>query len=466
MKTAGKRAFENIMTCFSGVEPMVVLCGSGNNGGDGYVVAKCAQAIGMAVIVVQAAEPKTSHAIQVCQEFIDGGGVIENDRDSLAGAGLIVDGIFGTGLTRAPAGFYAELIRAANQVGCRVGCPVVALDIPSGLNSDSGFAFEPCIKASMTVTFIGQKLGLFTGQGKNCSGQIKFEDLNLPADIQKSVQHIATIIPSPKLKKRAPDSHKGDYGNIIIAGGDNGMLGAALLAGRAALRCGSGRVTVLSTERHLDMPALHCPELMSQCMENETACARLCEQCDVLVMGPGMGMNDWSKQLFDCLIDLQKPMVIDADGLTFLADAFSKRNIRKRDHWVLTPHPGEAAKLLGCTSADIQKDRIAAVKTISEQFGGVCVLKGAGTLVAGLSATVGVCERGNPGMATAGSGDVLAGIIGALMGQNLAPDKAAESGVWLHATCADKVAGQIGMAGLLAGDIIDALPEILSSVYV
>ena len=482
MKTAGQRAFANIMACFSGFEPMVVLCGSGNNGGDGYVVAQCAQAIGLEVIVVQAAAPKTRDAIQVCQEFVDRGGSIitsdTNDIEVLRSAGLIIDGLFGTGLNRAPSGCYADLIRVANQADC----PVAALDIPSGLDSDTGFAFDPCIEASMTVTFIGKKFGLFTGQGKNCSGQIKFEDLNLPGDIQESVKPIAKIIPSPELKKsplkkRMADSHKGNYGNIIIAGGDNGMLGAALLAGRAALRCGSGRVTVLSTERHLDMPALHCPELMSQCIENETGFARLCEQCDVVVVGPGMGLSDWSKQIFDGLIELQKPMVIDADGLVLLAEAFRKRDVRKHDHvktvldhWVLTPHPGEAAKLLGCSTADVQKDRIGAVKAIGEQFGGVCVLKGAGTLVADLSAAVGVCDRGNPGMASAGTGDVLAGIIGSLIGQNLDSGnldlgKAAQAGVWLHATCADNIAGKIGMASLLAGDIIDALPEALSSMH-
>ncbi len=474
MKTAGERAFANIMACFSGVEPMVVLCGSGNNGGDGYVVAKCAQAIGLEVVVVQASEPKTRDAIQVCHEFVDRGGSIitsdTNDIEVLQSAGLIIDGLFGTGLNRAPSGFYADLIRVANQASCLADCPVVALDIPSGLDSDTGFAFDPCIKAAMTVTFIGKKFGLFTGQGKNCSGRIKFEDLNLPGDIQKSVKPIARIIPRPELKKRVPDSHKGDYGNIIIAGGDNGMLGAALLAGRAALRCGSGRVTVLSTERHLDMPALHCPELMSQCIENETGFARLCEHSDVVVVGPGMGLSDWSKQIFDCLIELQKPMVIDADGLVLLADAFGKRDAGKHDHWVLTPHPGEAATLLGCSTADVQKDRIGAVKAIGEQFGGVCVLKGAGTLIADLSAAVGVCDRGNPGMASAGTGDVLAGIIGSLIGQNLDSGnldlgKAAQAGVWLHATCADKIAGKIGMASLLAGDIIDALPETLSSMH-
>ncbi len=480
MKTAGEQAFTHIMSDFCGVESLVILCGAGNNGGDGYVVAECARAIGLDVVVVQASVAKTADAMWVCQEFVEHGGVVTNDMATLRRAGLIVDALFGIGLNRAPSGFYADLIRTANQTQC----PVVALDIPSGLNSDTGFAFSPCIVASMTITFIAQKFGLFTGQGTHCSGIIKFADLNLPHVIQDTIQGvlkpIATLIKSPKLKPRLADSHKGDYGNIIVAGGDNGMLGAVLLAGRAALRCGSGRVTVLSTTQHLDMPALHCPELISQCIENESALVPLLERSDVVVIGPGLGLSDWSKQLFNRLLDgylldhhrlarhRSTPMLIDADGLILLAE-----NPQKYDYWVLTPHPKEAAKLLGCSTADVQKDRIGAVKSIAERFGGVCVLKGAGTLVADSSAAVSVCDCGNPGMATAGMGDVLSGIIAALIGQHLDrqhpeqhPDlgKIAQTGVWLHSMCSDNVSARTGMAGLLAGDVIDALPAMLSSL--
>ena len=470
MKMAAERAFANIMARFSGASPVVVLCGSGNNGGDGYVVAKCAQTIGLDVVVVQASPPQTREAIQVCQDFVDGGGItitdIANQIMALQNAGLIVDGLLGTGLNRAPSGCYADLIRATNQT---LG-PVIALDLPSGLASDSGFAFNPCLRATMTVTFIGAKVGLFTGAGKDYSGEIKFESLNLPRNIRQSVNPVATIIQPPQLRKRTPNSHKGDYGSIIIAGGDNGMLGAALLAGRAALRCGSGRVTVLSTDRHVDMPALHCPELMSQCIENESGFSRLCDQSDVVVIGTGLGLSDWSRRIFAALIDWQKPLVIDADGLTLLAELHREKP-RKNDHWILTPHPGEAATLLGCTTAEVQKDRIGAVLAIVEQFGGVCVLKGAGTLVADVLGGVSVCGAGNAGMATAGMGDVLSGIIAAVMGQNtmlkkldersLDLGKVATTGVWLHSRCADKVSGKTGMTSLLAGDIIDALPEVL-----
>ncbi len=448
---------------------MVVLCGSGNNGGDGYVVAQCAQAIGLEVVVIQAAAPKTATAIQVCEGFVDHGGIITNQITALQNTALIVDGLFGIGLNRAPAGFYADLIRATNQARCAV----IALDVPSGLDGDTGFAFDPCIVASMTITFIGQKIGLLTGAGRNYSGEIKLEDLNLAEDIRQRVTPVATCIELPQRKKRMPDSHKGDYGNIMIAGGNNGMLGAVLLAGSAALRCGSGRVTILSTEKHLDMPALHCPELMSQCIENKIGFEPLCEQSEVVVLGPGLGLNDWSKRVFDYLIELhlnrQRPMLIDADGLTLLAEQQTE-NPRKSDYWILTPHPGEAAKLLACSTAEIQQDRIGAVKAVAAQFGGVCVLKGAGTLVADCGG-VRVCEHGNTGMATAGMGDVLSGIIGSLMGQswmgqnrdqpNHELGKIAATGVWLHSVCAGRVVERVGEASLLAGDVIDGLAEVL-----
>ena len=456
MRTAGQKAFTNIMRCFSDVEFIIVLCGTGNNGGDGYVVADCAHNIGLDVVVVQAGQPKTAESTRVCQSFIKHGGRVQSKfPDEISATALIVDGLLGTGLNQAPAGRYSDLIKAAN----RCPGPIVALDIPSGLDSDTGFAYDPCIEAAMTVTFIGQKFGLFTGQGRNYCGDIEYESLALPVGLYENIDPVAIVIGTPDLQKRLPDSHKGDYGNIVIAGGDQGMLGATLLAGLSALRCGSGLVTILSTESHVDMPALHSPELMSQCIENTPGLNRTCGRCDVIVLGPGLGQSEWSKKVFKTLVDLHKPMVIDADGLTLLA-----REPVKRDNWVLTPHPGEAANLLGCSTMEVQQDRLNAVFEITRKYGGVCALKGAGTLVAEQFHDVGVCNNGNPGMATAGMGDVLSGIIGSFMGQNLSNFDAAKTGVWLHGACADKKAGQIGMASLLASDILEILPEEILSI--
>lgn len=455
MKNAGERAFFNIQQNFPDVNNVVVLCGSGNNGGDGYVVANCALSIGLNVSAIQVGSPKTKDAAQVCKEYIDNGGsILGLDNDTPEDADLIVDGLFGTGLNRAPIGKYKDLISNVNSMGC----PVVSLDVPSGLESQNGFVFDPCIQASMTVSFIGKKFALFSGQGKNHSGLIVFESINLPEQVYELVKPIAKLLVPDLALTRKLDSHKGNYGNVVIVGGDTGMLGATLLAGRAALRCGSGLVTVLSTDSHLDMPALHSPELMSQSLKNNNKVNKLLNACDAIVFGPGLGQSEWSKTTFKKVIDMPVPKVVDADGLNLLA-----KNPVKRDDWVLTPHPGEAATLLKSSSQEIQKDRIGAAKAIVNKYGGVCVLKGAGTLVVDNSGDVAVCEAGNPGMATAGMGDVLSGVIGSLLGQKYSVRKAAENGVWVHSASADKVAEKIGEASLIAGDVIEVLPEILKS---
>ncbi len=456
MHSAGTRAFEIIVKYYNNLKPWVILCGSGNNGGDGYVVAECARAAGIEVRVIQSAMPKTEDAIYFCNQFLaNNGNVLFQNLQGLNNSGLIIDALFGTGLNRAPTGFSAELIELANKCPC----PLVALDLPSGLNSDTGFAYDPCIDARMSITFIAKKLGMHTAVGKNKCGYIIYEGLDLPLELFTGTKPMASFIPQPNFPHRKPDSHKGQYGDVVIAGGDNGMLGATLLAGRAALRSGSGLVTVLSTEQHLDSPALHCPELMSQCMENKSNFEALCKRCDVIALGPGLGQSPWSLKLFEGLKESPGPLVVDADGLNHLA-----KTPFKRENWILTPHPGEAASLLNCDIKDIQKDRLGAVQKICEQYGGVCVLKGAGTLVASESGDVYVSDGGNPGMATAGMGDVLTGIIASLVGQGMSNLDAAMSGVWLHSKCGDNVATILGMRALMAGDVIDELPAVLKSL--
>ncbi len=454
MKTAGRRAFSRITGQFGYREPFVVLCGAGNNGGDGYVVARCALETGLDVRVVQAFVPKTPGTVQTCQEYLDLGGTVAsgNRGEILHGAGLIVDGLFGTGLSRAPAGASAELISAAN----RVRCPVAALDIPSGLDSDTGAAFSPCIRADMTVTFIGKKLGLYTGAGTERCGPVCLEDLGVPAAAHDRLSAAGRMMAPPRLPGRRADSHKRDYGSVVVAGGNDGMLGAALLCGQAALRCGSGLVTVLSTRNHLDMPAMYCPELMSRCLEDALELDASLHRCDAVVLGPGLGQGKWSESVFERVLSLGRPTVIDADGLNILS-----RSGMKNENQVLTPHPGEAARLLQCTPREIQNDRAEAAREITRQYGGVCILKGAGSLVADGPGEVTVCDRGNPGMASAGMGDVLSGIVGAWVGQGMPLPDAACAGVWLHSACADQVAENLGETSLLASDVVNGLPGIL-----
>ena len=259
-----------------------------------------------------------------------------------------------------------------------------------------------------------------------------------------------------QITSRHWSSHKGTYGRVAVVGSDDGMLGATLMAGRAALRSGSGLVTVVSTKSHLDMCAAYQPELMSQCFENQSHVNQTFRQSDVIVLGPGLGRSKWSEKAFDRTMQFNHSMVIDADGLFHL-----KRSGLKRDNWVLTPHPGEASNLLDCSSEDIQNNRFMAVEEICRIYGGVCVLKGAGTLICDEDKIVSLCNSGNPGMATAGMGDVLSGMIGSFIGQNFNLRQAAEAGVWLHGFCGDKAAREKGEASLIATDVIDHIPGVL-----
>jgi NAD(P)H-hydrate epimerase len=455
MQIAGEAAFSHIMSSSDSIEPLIVLCGPGNNGGDGYVVAECARSIGLDVAVVRSAAPATQDAQLMCERFVRNGGRVSGFPGELpATPGLIVDALLGTGLSRAPDGGLADLIEHANQATC----PVVALDMPSGLDSDTGQAFDPCIAAVMTINFIGRKFGCFTAAGIDQCGSLEYTTLNVPDSVFDEVEATARIIPRPQLPPRPGNSHKRQFGDIVVVGGDTGMLGATLLSGRAALKCGAGLVTVASCAEHMDLPALQCPELMSACMENGDRFEGLLEGCDIVVLGPGLGQSAWSEAIFAKAMMFTGPMVIDADGLNLLA-----RSPSSRDNWILTPHPGEAATLLGCTAGDVQKDRLDAVNAMVDRYGGVCILKGAGTLVSGGQGPVWLCDRGNPGMASAGMGDVLSGMTGALLGLGMDITEAAKAGTWLHSMAADELSCTQYPGSLMASDIIDYLPGLLVS---
>ncbi len=459
MRRAGEAAFKQIMARHSRIRHLVVVCGTGNNGGDGYVVARCVRKIGIRVTVLASVAPATDDAATAAREYQDhGGAVSEGDDSTFNDADLVVDALFGTGLSRAPQGISAELIRRMNDADC----PVVSLDMPSGLHSDTGFAFEPCVKADTTITFIGVKLGLLTGQGRSHAGAIIFEDLNIPIEARRTVKPVARIIQPPLLAKRTCEMHKGDAGHILVVGGDIGMLGAVLLAGEAALRCGSGLVTVAGGAAHLDLPALHCPELMSV-EALQLPSENIAAGADAVVLGPGLGRSQWSEQVFDRFITIDRPMVVDADGLHWLARASGQSHPHRSDR-ILTPHPGEAARLLQCTTAEIQADRPAAAREIVAKFGGICVLKGAGTLVACADGALFLCDKGNPGMATAGMGDVLSGIIGSLLGQGLPVATATTAGVWLHGSAADAAVQNTGQRSLLARDVIHHLAPAITGI--
>ena len=317
-------------------------------------------------------------------------------------------------------------------------------------------------RADMTVTFIGLKRGLFTLDAADLVGAVRFSDLAVPQEIYQQVDCDCSRLELEPLLDRLParpaTAHKGMFGNVLIVGGDHGMAGAAAMAAEAALRCGSGLVRVATRPEHVGALVGRTPEVMPRGVKSGQELAPLLEAADVLVVGPGLGQSPWSEQLLQSAAGSGKPMVLDADALNLLA---AGRTIpeRVRDSWILTPHPGEAARLLDCSTAEVQADRFAAVGALQQRYGGVAVLKGNGTLIAGEAGML-LSDYGNPGMASGGMGDVLSGVIGSLLGQQLAPLEAAALGVCLHGAAADLAAEQ-GQRGLAATDLIAPMRTLL-----
>ncbi|EFE97579.1 bifunctional ADP-dependent NAD(P)H-hydrate dehydratase/NAD(P)H-hydrate epimerase [Serratia odorifera] len=455
MQRAGAAAYQLARDSYPASSHWLVLCGHGNNGGDGYVVAGLAAAAGIRVTLIacQGARPLPPEAAQARQSWLDGGGEIQpadsrwpNDID------LIIDGLLGTGLGSAPRAPMDALIEAAN----RTGLPIVALDIPSGLLAQSGAAPGAVIRAAHTLTFIALKPGLLTGQARDWVGQLHQTTLGLSdwlAQQPAPIQRLSAANLSGWLRPRRPCSHKGEHGRLLVVGGDLGFGGAIRMAAEAALRSGAGLVRVLTHTEHLAPLMAARPELMAQRLTDDSLQQAL-EWADVLVVGPGLGQADWGKNALKILQRSNKPALWDADALNLLAI-----NPEKRQNRVITPHPGEAARLLGCRTAEIESDRLLAARRLVANYGGVVVLKGAGTVIAGEHGEMAIADVGNAGMASGGMGDVLAGIIGGLLAQKLSLYDAACAGCVVHGAAADRVADRQGTRGLLATDLLLEIPH-------
>jgi NAD(P)H-hydrate epimerase len=463
MERAGAAAFSLLSQRWPAARRITVLVGTGNNGGDGYVIARLALDAGLAVRVLSLGDQIRLHgeARAAAEAFCTAGGQIEAFRQLPAETDLIVDALLGTGLERPVEGDWADAIGQVN----RHPAPVLAVDIPSGLHADTGRVLGAAIQAEATISFIGLKQGMFTGLGRDHCGAIRFDGLQVPAAIYGTEVLSARRTDWNKAKallpRRQPSAHKGDCGRVLIIGGTPGMTGAARLAGEAALRAGAGLVTVATHPEHAASLNLGRPELMVHAATDPVALDPLLPRADVIAIGPGLGQGVWGATLLGDLLDRAqlrgRPMVVDADALNLLA-----RAPRHRDDWVLTPHPGEAARLLGISVAEVEQDRFSAVIALQQRFGGVTVLKGAGTVVRGPGhRPSAVCSQGNPGMASGGMGDALTGIIAALLAQGLGLEEAAEAGVCLHAGAGDHAAAA-GQRGLLASDLIGALRATLS----
>jgi ADP-dependent NAD(P)H-hydrate dehydratase / NAD(P)H-hydrate epimerase len=456
MRRAGEAALRAIRSRWPTALRMVVVTGSGNNGGDGYVLARFAQAAGLSVVVLTAASAQRlrGDALRAYEDFrASGGRVLAYEPKLLAASDVIVDALLGTGLHAPVRPELAQAIEAINASGR----PVFSLDLPSGLDADSGAVLGAAIGADCTISFVALKTGLFLGAGPDHAGRLIFDDLAIvppdearfrPLLLRLGEGEIARALP-----RRRREANKGDFGRVLIVGGGVGMPGAMRLAGESCLRVGAGLVTVATAAGNVNAIAAGRPELIVHGIDDATALAPLLESAQVVAIGPGLGQSSWASALLEATLSCGKPLIIDADALNLLA----KSGRAAPGGSVLTPHPGEAARLLGSQASAIQSDRLSALRQLQQRHPeSVVVLKGAGTLIGAEGRIPGICERGNAAMAAPGMGDVLTGAIAGILAQCRDPWHAACAGVLAHALAGDDLARERSR-GILALELAEAL---------
>ena len=457
MRRAAAAALAVLRARWPEARRIVVLAGSGNNGGDGLLLAAQARAAGFDARVLMLTASSGGEAV-MAYATARAAGVPIAQADaaamSLPVADVYVDALYGSGLNRAPTGTAATWIAALQPHAPRV----LALDIPSGVDADTGMPRGAAVRAAATVCFVGWKRGLFTGRAAEHAGVCTLAPLDLPPALHVSQMPDAVLLAAAALPPRDRAAHKGAFGHVLVIGGDHGLGGAARLAGEAALRAGAGLVSVATRAAHVGALLAARPELMVHAVETADALASPLARAGVLGLGPGLGQGGWGESLFAAALAGDRPVVVDADALNLLACA--PRTLAMPA--VLTPHPGEASRLLGITTAAVQVDRYAAARALAARCGAVVVLKGAGSLIADPAGRVAVCPWGNPGMAAGGMGDVLTGVIAALLAQGLVPWDAACLGVGLHARAGDAAARAGGERGLCAADLFSPLRALLN----
>jgi ADP-dependent NAD(P)H-hydrate dehydratase / NAD(P)H-hydrate epimerase len=459
MERAGKAAFKVIQSLRPDASTLSAIAGRGNNGGDAYIVARLAREAGWDVRLFPSDPdviPNGDAGLARERYLAAGGPILDFIPEDFEGAEILVDGLFGTGLDRSVEGIDAAIIAAANryrerglhhQTNRRT---VIALDIPSGLDANRGAVLGAAVQADHTITFVSAKPGLFTGMGPSLSGTVHLSTLEIDADILNGDTPRATLTgwPSDPPLPRPRDAHKGCFGHVLVIGGAPGYSGAARLAGEAALRTGAGLVSIATHQDHAALLNIGRPELMVKGSGVPEDIESLFHAATVVAVGPGLGQSPWGQDLLNRALTFEGPLVVDADGLNLLAQAPIARS-----NWILTPHPGEAGRLLGISKDAVQADRLKAAEQLAERFGATIILKGAGSIVASPKAISRIIPLGNPGMASGGMGDTLTGIVAALFAQGLDGWSAASFGALLHAAAADHLAEQYGERGLLALDL-------------
>ena len=458
MERAGFESFRTLRERWPAARRVAVVAGPGNNGGDGFVVARLAAREGLSVSVTLIGDVARirGDALATYRRMLDAVPGLEPVRCLREEPDVIVDALFGTGLTRDVTGAAASAVQGMNDSPA----PVLALDVPSGLHSDTGRMLGGAVRAAATVSFIGLKQGLFTAEGRECAGAIVYRDLDVPdhvfARVEASARRLAYEDCLGLIGPRRRDSHKGRFGHVLVVGGDHGLAGAARLAGEAAARTGSGLVSVATRPEHVAPIVASRPELMVRGIDSPDALGPLLDRASVVAVGPGLGRNEWGASLLERVVASGCAIVVDADAVNLLAEgAVAWPNAAVRPV-VYTPHPGEAARVLDMSVDTLESDRFASAQALAETRPGTWLLKGAGTIVAESGVIPRVCEGGNPGMASGGMGDVLTGIVAALLAQGCGAFDAASAGACVHAAAGD-TAAESGERGLLAGDVVEAL---------
>jgi hydroxyethylthiazole kinase-like uncharacterized protein yjeF len=474
MQRAGEAAFKALKQAWPKAQSIIVVAGNGNNAGDGYVLAKLAKQQGINVVVIceQPERELTGDAKQAQLEWQQHGGETQQFAEQdYTQFDVVVDALLGTGVTGEVKPAFQAVIQQIN----RANIPVLSIDLPSGMFANTGQALPLCIDAGVTITFIATKPGLVTGIGKEFCGKLIFADLGVSKeffDIARSEAQLVDWSMLQPLQTRPVHGHKGSFGKLLCIGGNQGMAGAIRLSAESALRCGVGLVKVYCHESSSISISAGRPEIMLIHKELEAAL----DWCSCIVVGPGLGQDDWAHQQFSSLFEYlkhhPKPLVIDADGLNLLAamtdNAAMQNTLARLPALVLTPHPGEASRLLNCNIAKVESDRYVSSQHIAQKYQSVCVLKGAGTIIQMHEShqvhDCFVCKGGNPGMATAGMGDLLTGVIGAFLAQGFTSQKAAVYGVCAHAEAGDRVAIQYGQRGMIASDLLQPLRAIVNGL--
>ncbi|HEY2417516.1 MAG TPA: NAD(P)H-hydrate dehydratase [Steroidobacteraceae bacterium] len=461
MRRAAESALRALRSRWPTAMRVAIATGGGNNGGDGYVLARFAQAAGLSACILAVVPPAqlTGDAQRACEEFrASGGRILAYEVSLLEDVDVIVDALLGTGLREPVRAAMAQAIDAINA--CKR--PVFSLDLPSGLNADTGAVMGAAVNADCTISFVAHKAGLFLGAGPDHVGRLLFDDLEVSPPDESGFRPVLERISESEISRALPprrrDANKGDFGRALIVGGGTGMPGAMRLAGESCLRVGAGLVTIATAPQNPIAIVAGRPELIVHAVTTAKDLEPLLKTADVAAIGPGLGQDSWAHDMLECVLGSGKPLVLDADALNLLARSGRAAPAGS----VLTPHPGEAARLLGSTAAIVQSDRMAALAALQARHpGSVIVLKGAGTLVGTDGQIPGICERGNPAMAAPGMGDVLTGAITGILAQCRDPWRAARAAVFAHALAGEELARDRSR-GILALELAEAMSRWVS----